>query len=440
MYACYTVILLSLLFSSTAHDSFLSTTFWLWLSTMSVQTFNEVDTTTGNSISADLHDEYYESRSGSNTVAAQPSRSRGVRRLKSASVMNPRSIHRNRSFQLNSVLPSSNYVAAAVGSCTRDHRALPDRSCSARSLHSNDVRSLNPPSVQGIDHPPAAANRGTNGPRNRVVLRTSSSSNYGSGTPGILSRSRLAPPSRGLLASSSSGGLIPFRHDQIVNLHMENRINPRMATAARGGFMQRQVSGDLNDSKSHSCVDDAIHSVVSDADCSLVTMDSIFVRKGQQMIADPLDDKSFMYVGDFYGEDECSFADHDTYVTSSINEEFGIVEEMSQPNDVLYNNQLRTVLSWGNAATPDSRHFSEQMNQICITENHHSSDDHSQYSMASGLTNDFNEFAIEDDDHDNDDYVDDGIDDDVITELEDSSDDDDIGHRHEVGKARIESE
>lgn len=374
--------------------------------------------------------------SGSTPMATQSSRARGVRRLKSASLMNSKSLHRNGSFKGNAA-PLQRPSNLAAGSSAGVRRVLPDRSCSARSLRSNDIHQLGSPAAKGIDLQTTAPCRVASGPRNRVVMRTSSSSNYGNNAPGTLSRSRIAPPSRGLSASASSGGLRPFNRDQIVNMQTERKINTRGAGASTGTALQRQVSGDLSDSNGHSGYDETMHSVTSGEDFSLFTMDSIHLRKGQQIIADPLDDKSYMYSGGLY-EDECSFADHESCVTRSTNDELCIVEAIHQPNHGTYHNRSKTVLTFGNGTTSDPRQFTERLNQITITETT-GNDDHSCYSMASGLTNDFADFAFEDDD-DEDCYGNDDNDDEIVEELEDSTDDDEIDHRRRLKDVISEAE
>jgi hypothetical protein len=153
-----------------------------------------------------------------------------------------------------------------------------------------------------------------------------------------------------------------------------------------GGTLQRTIS----DCSSNS-FDDTMHSMVSGGDFSLYTMDSIHLRKGQQVIADPLDDKTYLYGA----EDESSFADHETYVTRMTGDDFDMFDTAAL--GIKERNRENEVLTFG----PDSKQFTDRLHKMGITENLANSDDQS---MASGLTNDFTDFGFEDDYDEYDEY------------------------------------
>jgi hypothetical protein len=302
--------------------------------------------------------------SGSAAALPPVGRARGVRRLKSASLTSAGTVKRSGSFQAPS--PSSQIQRLSGGSGPSNPR-VPER---ARSLRCNELRPMAPTKSNDV----AASLRGSGVSRNRVLMRASSSSANG------MARSRIAPPTRGLSATSSSGGLRPYTRDQIVNTQIERRINNRIP--GPGGTLQRTVSDCSN---SNGSFDDTMHSMVSGGDFSLFTMDSIHLRKGQQVIADPLDDKTYLYGSN---EDDCSFADHETYVTRMSGDDFDLYE-MSAVN------RENAVLTFGTEA--DSNRFTERLHKMGITEN--IADDQS---MASGLTNDFTDFGLDDDDYEDD--------------------------------------
>jgi hypothetical protein len=111
---------------------------------------------------------------------------------------------------------------------------------------------------------------------------------------------RAAPPSR-----TSSGNLRGFAPNQIVNTsiatigsssHHNNNTNKQTLVKARGPLMRFESDNSIGDFST---------------DGSFFTTDSVALRK-HQMIADPID-------GEEYNED-CSFADHETYVTKRSDE------------------------------------------------------------------------------------------------------------------------
>lgn len=131
----------------------------------------------------------------------------------------------------------------------------------------------------------------------RNLLRATSSSN-------VLGRNMI-----GRTASSTSQGIRPYSRDQIVNTSIQRPCsNDNMKAMVRcgpgGSTLERGFSelslGDL--------------SVSTNADNSILTMDSVNLRK-TQMVADPLDNEGT------YDEDD-SFADHESFVTRESDSTF----------------------------------------------------------------------------------------------------------------------